>query len=262
MNPKAGGDGDLQPLLLGLAIAKFVVIRGTRGRPKGMILMDLIRRVCALTAGVVMAALVLVTMSACGGASAPTNGLEQKSPADVLQQAAGSLKAATSVHIVGGGSDGRIDARIRQDAATGTLTKDGQQVRVTIIGADGYISADMAGLAMMGVPAEVRSQVAGRWLKFPASNFTGFTLSDLASQLTAYRGPLEPKVSQAMLDGKQVVVVSWRDGSKLYVANTGPGYPLHGDLKGSGAGQLDFTEYGGHFQVTTPGNVLNVSESG
>ncbi len=224
--------------------------------------MNLIRRVCALTAAALMAALVLVTIGACGSASAPTNGLEQKSPADVLQQAAASLKGATSVHIAGGGPDGRMDARIRQGAATGTLTKDGHKVKVTIIGSAGYISADMAGLEMMGVPPEVRSQFAGRWLKFPASNFTGFTLSDLASQLTAYRGPLEPKVSQATLDGKRVVVVSWRDGSKLYVANTGPGYPLRGDLKGPEAGRLDFTEYGAHFQVTTPGNVINVGESG
>ncbi len=230
--------------------------------PRGMISMNLIRRVFALTAAIAIAALVSVTIGGCGSASAPTNGLEQKSPADVLQQTAAALKAATSAHIVGVSSDGRIDARIQQGAATGTLTKDGHKVQITIIGNDGYLYADQAGMAMMGVPAEVQPQVAGRWLKSSTSDLTGFTLADLASQLTAYRGPLEPKVSQATLDGKQVVVVSWQDGSKLYVANTGPAYPLRGYLKGPQGGQIDFTEYGAHFQITAPTNVINVSEGG
>ncbi len=232
--------------------------------------MNLIRRVFALTAAVAIAVLVPVTIGACGsasapasgGASAPTNGLERKSPADVLQQAAAALKGATSVHIVGAGPDGLIDARVQPGAATGTLTKDGHKARITIIGSDGYLYADHAGMEMMGVPREVQSQVAGRWLKVPGSAFTGFTLAGLASQLTSYTGPLEAKVSQATLDGKQVVVVSWLDGGKLYVANTGPAYPLRGDFNGPQAGRIDFTEYGGHFQITAPTNVIDVSGSG
>ena len=232
--------------------------------------MNLIRRVFALTAAAAIAALVPVTIGACGSASAPTggstsahtNGLEQKSPADVLRQVTAALKAATSVHIVGASPDGRIDARIQPGAATGTLTKDGHKVRVTIIGSsDGYFYADKAGMKMMGIPPEMQSQVAGRWLKMKVSGsaFTGFTLAGLASQLTSYTGPLEPKVSQATLDGEPVVVLSWRDGGKLYVANTGPAYPLRGDFKGPQAGRVDFADYGAHFQITAPTNVINVS---
>ena len=230
--------------------------------------MNLVRRVLVLTAAATVAVLVPVTIGACGsasapaggGASAPTNGLEHKSPADVLQQAAAALKGATSVHVVGGSGDGRIDARIQPGAATGTLSKDGHKVRVTIIGSDGYFYADRAGIQMMGIPREVQGQVAGRWLKmkFSGSAFTGFTLAGLAAQLTSYTGPLEPKVSQATLNGKQVVVVSWRDGGRLYVANTGPAYPLRGDFKGAQAGRVDFTDYGAHVQITAPANVINI----
>ena len=67
--------------------------------------MGLIRRAVALTAATAMAALVTAAASACGGASTATgtttNGLEKKSPADVLQAAAAALEAAKSVHVVG-----------------------------------------------------------------------------------------------------------------------------------------------------------------
>ena len=60
--------------------------------------MNHIRRAFALTAA---AAMVTVTASACGGATTatgpPTNGLEKKSPADVLRAAAAALRAAKSV---------------------------------------------------------------------------------------------------------------------------------------------------------------------
>lgn len=229
--------------------------------------MNLVRRVLGLTAVAAIAVLVPVTIVACGSTSAPpsgsvsaqTNGLEHKSASYVIQQAAAALKSATSVHIVGASPDGLIDARIQPGAATGTLTKDGHQVRITVIGSDGYFYADEAGMEMMGVPSEVRSQIAGRWVKgsVSASDVTGFTLAGLASQLTSDTGPLEAKVTQATLGGKPVVVVSWPDGGKLYVANTGPAYPLRGDFKGPQPGRIDFTEYGSLTEITAPTNVIN-----
>src|SRR5262249_13417026 len=78
--------------------------RHDRGRSaRGMILLNLIRRVRALSAATAMAALVTVAASACGGATTatgpPTNGLEKKSPADVLQRPPSPfrpLRASTS----------------------------------------------------------------------------------------------------------------------------------------------------------------------
>jgi hypothetical protein len=39
----------------------------------------------------------------------------------------------------------------------------------------------------------------------------------LAYQLTANQGPLEPKVRQAILNGRKVVAASWRNGGVLRV---------------------------------------------
>jgi hypothetical protein len=73
---------------------------------------------------------------------------------------------------------------------------------------------------------------------------------------------LEPKVRQATLEGRKVVVIGWRDGSKLYVANTGPAYPLRAELtKGPNVFRIDFTEYGARFNITAPRNAINVSRA-
>jgi hypothetical protein len=233
-----------------------------------VISMNLIRRAFALTVAAAMAALVTPAASACGGATTatgtPTNGLEKKSSADVLQAAAAALAAAKSVHVVGRGLIlQHTDVRIQHGSATGTLTKAGHQVRVTIIGSAAYIKSNRAGLEMFGTPQPVRRHDAGRWLKVRAQDFTGFTIASLVSQLTAAHGPLEPTVRQATLFGKKVVVISWRDGTKLYVANTGPAYPLLAEFpKGPSPGLIVFTEYGARFHITAPSNAINLSRAG
>jgi len=132
-----------------------------------MISMNLIRRVFALTAATAVAVLVTVT-SACGGATTSTavttNGLEKKSPADVLQAAAAALQAARSVRFMGTRFSVRIDARIQPGSATGTLTQAGHQLRFTIAGGAGYINTDQAGLATFGVLRSVQRHAAGQWL--------------------------------------------------------------------------------------------------
>jgi hypothetical protein len=232
-----------------------------------MILMNLICRVRALSTATAMAALVTVAASACGGATTatgpPTNGLEKKSPADVLQASAVALQAAKSVHVAGTGPKGHLDARIQHGSATGTLAPPGGQIEVTIIGRDGYLKTDQAGLKLIGAPLPVQRHDAGRWLKVPASDFTGFSFAELAGELTRYYGPLEPKVRQATLNGRKVVVVSWRDGSTLHVANTGPAYPLRMEFKkGSNAGLYEFSEYGAPLHITAPSDAINFSNAG
>jgi hypothetical protein len=231
-----------------------------------MIPMNLIRQIFALTAAAGLAVLVTVT-SACGGAAtsaaAATNGLEKKSPADVLQAAAAALATATSVRVVATGPGKAVVVRIQHSSATGTLTMTGHQIQVTVIGGTAYLKSDRAGLLTFGAPKPVARHNAGRWLKVPASDFAGFSLASLASQLTAYKGPLAPKVRQALLDGRKVVVISWRDGSKLYVANTGRAYPLRGVFTtGPHAGVFSFTDYGTRFHITAPGNAIGSTAHG
>jgi hypothetical protein len=225
--------------------------------------MRLICRAMALTAATAMAALVTVAASACGGAATTThpttNGLEKKSAADALKAATEALRAAASVHITGSGPGSRVDLRMTGSSSTGTLEKGGVPVEVTVIGGTLYVKADQAGLKWFGVP---QSQYAGRWLNLGAQDLEGLTLADIASQLAAHPGPLEPKVRQAMFNGRKVVVISWQDGGKLHLANTGPAYPLRGDFKGQDVGVINFSEYGAPVHITAPSNAIAVSDGG
>jgi WD40 repeat protein len=195
------------------------------------------------------------TTSACGGpatatgppvngTTATTNGLENKSPAQVLRATAAALGAAQSVHIVGSDSAGPFDYRLGRSSATATITDTRtRQEWIRVVGCYGYKEADSGPLA-------------GLWRRYPAQVFMGFTLAEY-NPLIENRGPLEPKVQQATVNGQKVVVVSWPDGSKLQVANTGPAYPLRADFKRDLPVRMVFSEYNVPFNVTAPPNAID-----
>ena len=215
--------------------------------------MNHIRRAFALTAAAAMAAMVTVAASACGGAPTatgpPTNGLEKKSPAEVLQAAGAALRAVKSVHIVGADLDGHFDDRLQGSSAIVTITypRTGGHARFRVIGRYGYVKTDWG-------------HDAGRWLKSPAQAFKEFTIAQWASGF-GY-GPHGAKVQQATVNGRKVVVVSWPDGSKLYVANTGPAYPLRAKFKGGYPAWVVFSEYNVPFDVAAPSNAIDTRKAG
>jgi len=60
-----------------------------------------------------------------------------------------------------------------------------------------------------------------------------------------------------------VVVVSWRDGGKVYAENTGPAYPLSAELKkGPHAGLVEFTEYRIPLHITAPSTAISSTTQG
>jgi hypothetical protein len=203
--------------------------------------------------------MVTVAASACGGpatatgpstngTTATTNGLENKSPADVLHAAAAALRTAKSVHIVGAEVDGHFDFRM-QRSSTGTSTYRGGRTRIRVIGPYAYQKID-------------RGHHAGRWLKYPVQQFKELIFAEYFSNPFSGYGPLEPKVQQATVHGQKVVVVSWRNGSKVYVAGTGPAYPLREDFKGNYPVWMVFSEYNVPFDVTAPRNAIDAPKGG
>ena len=211
--------------------------------------------------------LALAGVAGCGG-GAETNGLERASAADVQQKAAAALKSATSVHVRGtsvvDGVTARFDVRIEGASSTGSLTVDGTRVEITNLPDAAYVKAGAAGLKAIGAPPALQRAGAGRWLKLDPRDLTtleGFSAAELAAQLTTYESPPEPEVKQVTRAGDRVVVLTMRDRSKLYVANTGAAYPLHGDYGQPGPARVDFTEYGVHFAIAAPAGAVGVEEA-
>jgi hypothetical protein len=214
----------------------------------------------------VVAALIALSMTGCGGGT-PSDGLEDKSAAQVQEEAAAAIGAAKSVHVIGtsvtDGASAEVDLRIQDGSSSGTITLEGAQFEITRVGEVTYVKADEGALASLGIPPEMQRLGAGRWLKLSpqeASGLEGFSLDSIAQQLTTSESPLETEVEQTELDGTRVVVISNQDGSKLYVANAEPAYPLRGEFKGANAGRIDFSEYDVDFQISAPQNSVELGE--
>jgi hypothetical protein len=194
----------------------------------------------------------------------PPNGLERKTAAEVQRAAAATLKNAKSVHVTMAGPNQplRFDLRIQGNASTGTIGMGSATYQATSIGADTWIKGDPRALRALGIPAASVQRVGGHWFKTPwrqASGLAGFSLSSLAGGVGKNDTPLKPKVTTATLDGRKVLVLSQRSGAKLYVAATGPAFPLRTDEK---AGRVVFSEYGVDFHITAPADVVELNAAG
>jgi hypothetical protein len=125
----------------------------------------------------------------------------------------------------------------------------GGQTRIRVIGRYGYVKTDWG-------------HNADRWLRSPSQQFKAIHHRPVRPLNDDY-GPLEPKVQQATVNARKVVVVSWRNGSKLYAANTGPAYPLRADFKGQHYPvRMVFSEYDVPLDIAAPSNAIDASKAG
>jgi hypothetical protein len=202
-----------------------------------------------------------------GGDDARTNGLETMPAAKVQQMAADALRSASSAHVTGtsvvDGAPTSLDLRFDGSSSTGTLAAGGVRLAITRIGDEFFVKADRAALRQLGASPELRKIGAGRWLELGGrqiTQWTGFSLAELAGQLSNVGSRLEAGVTQSTLDGRPVVVLRWQDGSKLYVANTGAPYPLRGEYRSGAAGRIEFAGYGAASRIAAPVDAVDVRE--
>jgi hypothetical protein len=227
------------------------------------------------TSGVAVLALAAVLVTGCsssgdggdGGGGTAGNGLEDQSPAQVVEDAAAALEAAESVHVSGrggaGGTPAEVDLRIQDGSGHGTITLEDARVEITRVDDVTYVKGDEDALVALGVQPDVPGLAANRWLQLgprESSGLEGFSLDSFARQLRTNESPLEAEVEQTELDGDPVVVVSRKDGSRLYVANTGPAYPLRAESQGADPGRLDFSDYGADVKITAPPVFVELGE--
>lgn len=149
-----------------------------------------------------------------------------------------------------------MDLQIQGHSRTLTFVDSGiAKAKFTIIGQYTYVKINPAVLKMLG-GLPLANSLFGRWLRIPVKQLNPDGLAGLSpASLLAHHGPLERTVRQATLNGRKVVVVTdQRNGAKLYIANTGPAYPLL--ITGSDGRRIDFTDYGANFNITAPTNAI------
>jgi hypothetical protein len=213
----------------------------------------------------VVSALASLALSGCGG-DTKTNGVEMLPARTAQQKALAALRSAGSAHVKGttlaAGNRAEVDVQVSGRSSRGVIAADGVRVAFTRIEDVTYIKASRRALAKLGAPARMQRIAARRWVKLAPDQVTlsGFSLAEFAAQLAENESPLDPHVARDTLDGKPVAVITEQNGSKLYIANTGTAYPLHGDYKGEAPARLDFTDFGVDVRITAPRHPLDAGD--
>ena len=197
------------------------------------------------------------------------NGLEKMSAARVTHAAASAFTAAKSVRVRGtmvlGGRSERFDLRFEGKSARGSYTVKGAVIHTIVVGNDEYLKAGTDGWEAMGNPPDAAAAMADQWFKVSSAPSPGtpvFSRAAFATELATQEYQSAASVTQARLSGQKVVVITYQDRSKLYVANTGPAYPVRFDLTGSTGGRYAFSQYGNEFHIVAPENATDISQGG
>ena len=210
-------------------------------------------------------------VSACGS-SASSNGEAKKAGSQVAKDAGAALTASGAVHATGSltGSSTKqpigLDIQLQSDGTSGTLMISGNKVDLISTGGTAYIKAPAGFFQGGGGPTAAASKLANRWVKLPASSgFESFTLSSIAKNFAEPSAgkKVNAEVKTDTLDGKDVVIASESDGTKLYVASTGKPYPLKltGPSSGSG-GTVTFSDFGKQQDIKAPAGAIDLPAAG
>lgn len=228
------------------------------------------------------AALLVLTVAACGGAQSSSgtggtvpratstlaaNGVAAMRADQATRAALAALTSVRSVHVAGtfpaNGRSERFDMRFAGDsAASGSFTLNGAVVQTVTWDSVMYLKADQDGWAAMGNPSGTAGMMAGRWFKVGAAQAPGTTPLSLAfftAELAARATMTRATLTTGTLSGRQVAVIAYPDGSKLYVAATGPEYPLRFDVTGDTGGRRDFSGYGAALHIVAPRGATDIS---
>jgi hypothetical protein len=203
------------------------------------------------------------------GSSPTPSGLETRSAAQLVQAARDAFAGAPSVHITGTAVEGAdayvLDARLAgEGGGTATVETSGQTVDVTRIGQVAYVGGDVAfWRSVTGNEAKAR-QMVGSHVRTRVSDpnfavFVAFTRP--STYLAVLPAPGQPATlaTPTKIRGAPVVGVLDAAGSTVYVAASGPAYPVR--LDGLATGQvvfLDFSDYSSPVQLRVPSAVRAV----
>ncbi len=217
---------------------------------------------------IVLATVGTVGLSACGGGS--LHGVAAKDPEAIVAAATKAIEGVHSVEVSGSVNDASPRDEIHFDlhlvngrGATGSLSEHGLAFRLVTIGKVAYVKATPAFWDQFG-GAAVATELHGRWLRAPADRgaFASFaSLTDvhkLIAGLLAGHGALT-KGTTSTVDGRGVIAVhdASRQGS-LFVATSGPAYPVRIQNESSDQGQIDFRSFGAPVTLRAPAHSVSI----
>jgi hypothetical protein len=218
---------------------------------------------------VALGLLAAALLSGCTTAVAGTASPDRTGP-EVVADAAAALEQSGAFTVRGTTTDGgkavTVDVHLQGEDSTGTMTVDGATVRFVRVAAVTYLQGTPQLWSSVGAPGEVATRLADTWLRVGDVDLgLSATPESLASQAAQLRlpgeSPVMGTVRHTTLDGVPVSVVSQADGGELWVAETGPAYPLHADSWGPES-QLSFSDFGVRQDIAAPAGAIDLSDIG
>lgn len=228
-------------------------------------------------------AVVAVLLVGCGGKKSPTsgttaagtsaaaaNGVESKTPDQIVTAMQKAVATASSVHIVGAGTSGgssiSLDLKlVRGKGGAGHIAIGGLGFDVVRIGTKLYFKGSKKFLVhYAGGPAA--QLLTGRWFVV-SSSATGFgsfapltNLEALVNQILSSHGTLK-KGTATTIDGQPAIgVIDRTNGGTLYVATTGPAYPLQLKPGKGNKGVIKFTEWDQPIALKAPAKPIDYAK--
>jgi hypothetical protein len=211
-------------------------------------------------------------LGGCGSSS--SNGVESKSPTEIVAASKAAADAATSVHVSGSvigtgalssGSPITLDLQLASSGAHGQLSLGGLGFEIIVTGGTVYIKGSSAFYSHIAGPAAAQL-LQGKWLKTPAATPEFASISSLTDlhklidSSLANHGTLT-KTGTTTVNGQKVVGVSDQSqGGTLYVATSGQPYPVQISKGGSGGGAVSFDRWNEHVSITPPTNAIDLSQ--
>lgn len=210
-----------------------------------------------------------LAVAACGGSGPPTNGVENKSPEEIVTAAAKTVGSAKSVHVAGNvmssGSRTTLDlSLVNGKGGGGSIAQNGLGFQVVAVGNEVYIKGTIAFWRKVA-GSSAAPLLWGKWIRARASGQLAAlaTLTDLHklfNQLLASHGQLA-KGSITTVRGQRVIAVKdTTNGGTLYVATTGKPYPIKVVKNGSDGGQIAFDRFNQPVRLTPPSHAIDISQ--
>ena len=212
--------------------------------------------------------LLAVAAAGCGGGGgAKSNGVADMTATQILTQMQKAVTTAKSVHVVGSGKTGGTPIALDLQLASGKggsghVEVGGYGFDLVRIGDKLYFKADAKALRHYagGVVAQL---LADKWFEVPLSSggfssFAPFTnLQQLMKQILTAAGGVE-KGDESTIDGeKAIALTDTKNGGTLYVATTGPAYPLELEAGKNNTGSISFTEWDQPVTLTAPKGAID-----
>jgi peptide/nickel transport system substrate-binding protein len=207
------------------------------------------------------------------GSRSPDNGVAHQSGRQIVTSALAALRSASSVQVSVSGAINGSPVTYEGTAYSngdfnGTLTTSGVTFQLVKVGGTDYINSDETFWTTFGsVPAAEAAQLAGKWVSVPDSRMhVGGELSigSLADQLASNFETVS-KVRTGTMDGQAAVEVTAPNKTTLWVATTGPAYPISGQgFGGYGGRGFQFGEWnqGGSAPSPPAGAIAGPSGTG